>query len=94
MSYFLVSLSNDLVTLDSIAQASSTTVRNHNVIFDQDMSFNFHTKQTSRTAPFPPYTTLQIKGPGLEINNIIFSQIIVIISLIIGPINVIIIRIT
>ncbi|KAK0143573.1 ATP-binding cassette sub-family G member 5 [Merluccius polli] len=32
--------------------ASSTTVRNLGVIFDQDLSFNSHIKQTSRTAFF------------------------------------------
>ncbi|XP_037607481.1 uncharacterized protein LOC119477468 [Sebastes umbrosus] len=45
-------LSNDIVTLDGIALASSTTVRNLGVIFDQDMPFNSHIKQTSRTAFF------------------------------------------
>ncbi|XP_074496841.1 uncharacterized protein LOC141770891 [Sebastes fasciatus] len=45
-------LSNDIVTLDGIALASSTTVRNLGVVFHQDMSFNSHIKQTSRTAFF------------------------------------------
>ena len=39
-------------TLDGITLASSTTVRNRGVIFDQDLSFNSHIKQTSRTAFF------------------------------------------
>ena len=39
-------------TLDGITLASSTTVRNLGVIFDQDLSFNSHIKQTSRTAFF------------------------------------------
>ena len=42
-------LSNDILTLDVTALASSTTVRNLGVVFDQDMSFNSHIKQTSRT---------------------------------------------
>ncbi|RCU35148.1 hypothetical protein DVA81_17760 [Acinetobacter baumannii] len=42
----------DIVTLDGIALASSTTIRNLGVTFDQDMSFNAHIKQTSRTAFF------------------------------------------
>uniref|UniRef100_A0A8P4KLV1 Reverse transcriptase domain-containing protein n=1 Tax=Dicentrarchus labrax TaxID=13489 RepID=A0A8P4KLV1_DICLA len=46
------SLSKDIVTLDGITLASSTTVRNLGVIFDQDLSFNSHMKQTSRTAFF------------------------------------------
>ncbi|XP_078025739.1 uncharacterized protein LOC144463847 [Epinephelus lanceolatus] len=46
------SLSDDIVSLDGIALASSTTVRNFGVIFDQDLSFNSHLKQTSRTAFF------------------------------------------
>ncbi|XP_051234107.1 galanin receptor type 1b isoform X2 [Dicentrarchus labrax] len=46
------SLSKDIVTLDGINLASSTTVRNLGVIFDQDLSFNSHIKQTSRTAFF------------------------------------------
>ncbi len=45
-------LSKDIVTLDGIALASCATVRNLGVIFDQDMSFNSHVKQTSRTAFF------------------------------------------
>ncbi|XP_038581024.1 uncharacterized protein LOC119907367, partial [Micropterus salmoides] len=40
------------VSLDGIALASSTTVRNLGVIFDQDMSFKSHIKQISRTAFF------------------------------------------
>ncbi|XP_028454707.1 uncharacterized protein LOC114569086, partial [Perca flavescens] len=46
------SLSKDIATLDGIALASSTTVRNLGVIFDQDISFNANLKQTSRTAFF------------------------------------------
>ena len=46
------SLSDDIVSLDGIALASSTTVRNLGVTFDQDLSFNSHLKQTSRTAFF------------------------------------------
>lgn len=37
-------LSNDLVTRDGLALASSTTVGNLGVIFDQDMTFNSHIK--------------------------------------------------
>uniref|UniRef100_A0A8P4GNX2 Reverse transcriptase domain-containing protein n=1 Tax=Dicentrarchus labrax TaxID=13489 RepID=A0A8P4GNX2_DICLA len=50
--YLRDSLSKDIVTLDGINLASSTTVRNLGVIFDQDLSFNSHIKQTSRTAFF------------------------------------------
>ena len=46
-------LSNDIATLDGITLASSSTVRNLGVIFDQDMSFNSHINQISRTAFFP-----------------------------------------
>ena len=46
------SMSIDIATLDGITLASSTTVRNLGVIFDQDLSFNSHIKQTSRTAFF------------------------------------------
>ncbi len=45
-------LSNDIVMLDDITLASSTTVRNLEVIFDQDLSFDSHIKQISRTAFF------------------------------------------
>ena len=45
-------MSTDIATLDGITLASSTTVRNPGVIFDQDLSFNSHIKQTSRTAFF------------------------------------------
>ncbi len=44
--------SNDIVTLDDITLASSTTVRNLGIIFDQDLSFNSHIQQISRTAFF------------------------------------------
>ncbi|XP_029297016.1 uncharacterized protein LOC115014371, partial [Cottoperca gobio] len=44
--------SNDIEGLDGINLASSTTVRNLGVIFDQDLSFNCHIKQISRTAFF------------------------------------------
>ncbi|XP_059203563.1 uncharacterized protein LOC131982996 [Centropristis striata] len=39
-------------TIDGITLASNTTVRDLGVIFDQDLSFNSHIKQTSRTAFF------------------------------------------
>ena len=45
-------LSNDIATLDGITLASSTTVRNLGVIFDQEMTFNSHIKQISKTAFF------------------------------------------
>ena len=41
-------LSNDTLTLDGIPLACSTTVRKP-VVITQDMSFNFHIKQTSLT---------------------------------------------
>ena len=44
--------SMSIATLDGITLASSTTVRNLGVIFDQDLSFHSHIKQTSRTAFF------------------------------------------
>ncbi|XP_042341350.1 uncharacterized protein LOC121942262, partial [Plectropomus leopardus] len=46
------SFSNNLISLDGITLASSTTVRNLGVLFDQDLSFASHIKQTSRTAFF------------------------------------------
>ena len=45
-------LSGDVVSVDGIALASNTTVKNLGVIFDQDLSFNSHVKQISRTAFF------------------------------------------
>ncbi|RCU38734.1 hypothetical protein DVA76_17340, partial [Acinetobacter baumannii] len=51
----------DIVTLDGIALASSTTVRNLGVTFDQDMSFNAHIKQTSRTAFFHLRNIIKIR---------------------------------
>uniref|UniRef100_A0A8C5DKA4 Reverse transcriptase domain-containing protein n=1 Tax=Gouania willdenowi TaxID=441366 RepID=A0A8C5DKA4_GOUWI len=41
-----------LTALDGITLAQSTTVINLGVLFDQDLSFNSHIKQTSRTAFF------------------------------------------
>ncbi|XP_042349014.1 uncharacterized protein LOC121947898, partial [Plectropomus leopardus] len=46
------SFSNNIISLDGITLASSTTVRNFGVLFDQDLSFVSHIKQTSRTAFF------------------------------------------
>ena len=43
-------LSNDILTLDGIGLASSNSIRNLRVVCDQDVSFNSHIKQTSRTA--------------------------------------------
>ena len=46
------SLSSNIVNLDGITLASSTTVRNLGVVFDQDLSFNSYVKQISRMAFF------------------------------------------
>ncbi|XP_072234405.1 uncharacterized protein [Leuresthes tenuis] len=45
-------LSSYIVTLDGISLASSSTVRNLGVIFDQNLSFDAHIKLVSRTAFF------------------------------------------
>ena len=45
-------MSKEIIKLDAVVQASTTSVRNLGVIFDQDMSFNSHIKQISRTAFF------------------------------------------
>ena len=45
-------MSNNIAALDVIPLASSTTVRNLEVILDQDLSFNSHIKHISRTAFF------------------------------------------
>merc|ERR1712035_125569 len=55
------SLSKDIVSLDGIALASNTTVRNLGVIFDQDLSFNSHLKQTSRTVFFHLHNIAKIR---------------------------------
>lgn len=54
------SLSKDIATLDGIALASTTTVTT--VIFDQDISFNAHLKQTSRTAFFHLHNIAKIRN--------------------------------
>ena len=46
----LETLSNNIVNLEGIALASSITIRNLGVIFDQELSFNSHVKQISRIA--------------------------------------------
>ena len=43
---------SNIATLDGFTLASSTTVKNLGVIFEQDMSFNTHIKQISRTSFF------------------------------------------
>uniref|UniRef100_A0AAQ5ZSU8 Reverse transcriptase domain-containing protein n=1 Tax=Amphiprion ocellaris TaxID=80972 RepID=A0AAQ5ZSU8_AMPOC len=55
-------LSKHIVTLDGITLASSTTVRNLDVIFDQDMSFNSHIKQICRTSFFHLRNILKIRN--------------------------------
>jgi len=45
-------LSGDVVSIDGIALASNTTVKNLGVIFVGDLSFNSHVKQILRTAFF------------------------------------------
>ena len=45
-------LSNDIAALVDISLASNETVRNLGVIFDPDLSFNFHLNQISSTAFF------------------------------------------
>ncbi|XP_057690967.1 uncharacterized protein LOC130915167, partial [Corythoichthys intestinalis] len=46
------SLSAQIVTLDNVSVASSATVKNLGVLFDPDLSFKAHIKQTCRTAFF------------------------------------------
>ena len=46
------SLSNNIAHVDGIALASSTTVRNLDVIFDQELSFNSQVKEITGTAFF------------------------------------------
>ncbi|XP_054860077.1 uncharacterized protein LOC129347328 [Amphiprion ocellaris] len=48
--------------LDPIPLASSTTVRNLGVIFDQDMSFNSHIKQICRTSFFHLRNIVKIRN--------------------------------
>jgi len=45
-------LSGDVVSVDGIALASNTTVKNLVVVFDRDLSFNPHVKQISRAEFF------------------------------------------
>jgi len=50
--HFKKKLSSYIFTLDCISLASITTVRNLGIIFEQDLFFDSHTKQISRTAFF------------------------------------------
>ena len=43
-------LSNNIDNVDGIVLASSTAIRNLDIIFDQDLSFNSHVKQILRMA--------------------------------------------
>ena len=56
------SLSNHVVSLDGITLASSTTVKNLGVIFDEDMSFKCHIKQVTRTAFFHLRNIIKIRN--------------------------------
>ena len=56
------SLSNHVVSLDGITLASSTTVKNLGVIFDEDMSFKCHIKQVTRTAFFHLRNIVKIRN--------------------------------
>ena len=55
------SFSSDLTAIDGISLAPSTTVRNLGVLFDQDLSFNSHIKQISKTAFFHLRNIAQIR---------------------------------
>ena len=46
------SLSDQLASLDNVSVASSSTVKNLGVVFDQDLSFAAHINQACRTAYF------------------------------------------
>ena len=54
-------LYDHIVTLDDITMASSSTVRNLGVTFDQEMSFDSHIKLISRTAFFHLRNTIKIR---------------------------------
>ena len=55
------SFSSDVTAIDGISLAPSTTVRNLGVLFDQDLSFNSHIKQISKTAFFHLRNIAQIR---------------------------------
>ncbi|XP_075330633.1 uncharacterized protein LOC142388967, partial [Odontesthes bonariensis] len=59
---FREKLSSYIVTLDGISLASSSTVRNLGVIFDQNLSFDSHIKQVSRTAFFHLRNIVKIRN--------------------------------
>ncbi|XP_075329020.1 uncharacterized protein LOC142388045 [Odontesthes bonariensis] len=59
---FREKLSSYIVTLDGISLASSSTVRNLGVIFDQNLSFDSHIKQVSRTAFFHLHNIVKIRN--------------------------------
>ena len=48
-------LSDDLISVDGITLACSSTVRNVGIIFDQDMSFVPYIKQVSFLSPLQHY---------------------------------------
>ena len=50
------------MTLDGISLASSSTVRKLGVMFDQDMSFDPHIKQVSRTGFFHLRNIVKIRN--------------------------------
>ena len=59
------SLFNNIVTLDGIVIASSSTLKNHGVIFFffyQDLSFNCHMKQVSRASFFHLHNITKIRS--------------------------------
>ena len=59
--HFREKLSSYIGTLDGISLASSSTVRNLGVIFDQNLSFDAYIKQVSRTAFFHLRNIVKIK---------------------------------
>ena len=59
---FSEKLPSYIVTLDGISLASSSTVRNLGVIFDQNLSFDSHIKQVSRTAFFHLRNIVKIRN--------------------------------
>ena len=60
------SLSEQSLVLDNITETPNSTVKIFGVLFDQELSFNAHIKQTCRTAYFHLKKKQKLETPCLE----------------------------
>ena len=64
------SFTDQIVTLDNVRVASSTTVKNVGVLFDQDLSFTAHINQACKTAFFAKIRNMLSKNDAEKLIHV------------------------